>query len=96
MYNEGISRSGDVLDIAVDRNIVEKRGAFYTYGETRLAQGRENAKQHLREHPDVLADIESRVRQSFEISRPPAAGRPAAANAAGSDDLAEDSLEVDS
>jgi len=62
MYNEGISKVGDVLDIAVQENIIEKRGAFYSYGDIRLGQGRENARQFLRDAPDLLLEIENKVR----------------------------------
>ncbi len=62
MYNEGISKVGDVLDIAVEENIIEKRGAFYSYGDTRLGQGRENARQFLRDNPTITGEIESKVR----------------------------------
>jgi recombination protein RecA len=64
MYNQGISRSGDVLDIAVEEGIVDKRGAFYSYGEQRLAQGRENAKTFLEANPDLMAEIENKVRET--------------------------------
>jgi recombination protein RecA len=50
MYNQGISKTGCVLDLAVERSLVEKRGAFFRYGETLLGQGRENAKEYLAEH----------------------------------------------
>jgi len=62
LYGEGISREGDVLDLAVDRNIVEKSGAWYSYGKERIGQGRENARVYLREHPEALAEIESTLR----------------------------------
>ncbi len=62
LYGEGISREGDVLDLAVDRNIVEKSGAWYSYGKERIGQGRENARVYLREHPEALAEIESSLR----------------------------------
>jgi recombination protein RecA len=62
VYDEGISRSGDVLDTAVEYGIVEKKGSYYSYGETRLGQGRENAKLFLRENADVLEEIGQRVR----------------------------------
>jgi recombination protein RecA len=62
MYNEGISKVGDVLDIAVEENIIEKRGAFYSYGDTRLGQGRENARQFLRDNPAITYEIENKVR----------------------------------
>jgi len=64
MYNEGISRSGDVLDLAIARNLVDKRGAYMRYGETLLGQGRENAKVYLAENPDVLNVLESQIRAS--------------------------------
>lgn len=64
MYNQGISKSGDILDIAVEENIVEKRGAFYSYGEQRLAQGRENAKTFLESNPDLMFTIENQVREA--------------------------------
>jgi recombination protein RecA len=63
MYNEGISRAGDVLDIATENDIIDKRGAFYSFEETRLGQGRENAKQFLRENLEILIEIERRVRE---------------------------------
>ncbi len=62
MYNEGISREGDVLDLAVGMAVVDKRGAFYAWNETRLGQGRENAKQYLRENPELCEKIEHQVR----------------------------------
>ena len=67
MYNEGISKVGDILDLAVAENIVDKRGAFYSYGDTRLAQGRENAKRFLQENPKLTLEIENQVRQKFSL-----------------------------
>jgi recombination protein RecA len=64
MYNQGISKSGDILDIAVEEGIVEKRGAFYSYGEQRLAQGRENAKTFLEANPELMFAIENQVREA--------------------------------
>ncbi len=63
MYNEGISKAGDLLDLATEMNIVDKRGSFYSYGDVRLGQGRENCKQFLRENPDMALDIETIIRQ---------------------------------
>jgi recombination protein RecA len=63
MYNEGISITGDVLDLAVEYEIIEKRGAFFRYGETLLGQGRENAKAYLAENPAVMAELENLVRE---------------------------------
>lgn len=63
MYAEGISKAGDLIDLATEMEIVQKRGSFYSYGELRLAQGRENAKEFLRTNPDLAAEIEQAVRQ---------------------------------
>jgi recombination protein RecA len=63
MYNEGISRTGDVLDLAVTYSLVEKRGAYFRYGEMLLGQGRENAKIFLAENPTVLDELEYLIRQ---------------------------------
>jgi recombination protein RecA len=63
MYNEGISRTGDVLDLAVNDEIINKRGAYFRYGETLLGQGRENAKEYLAENPIMLLEIENLVRE---------------------------------
>jgi recombination protein RecA len=67
MYNEGISKVGDVLDIGVAQDIIAKRGSFYSYGETRLAQGRENAKQFLIENPEMTLEIENLIREKFNL-----------------------------
>lgn len=61
MYNEGISRTGDVLDLAVQYDLIEKRGAFFRYDDVLLGQGRENAKTYLAENPDLLGIIESQI-----------------------------------
>ena len=63
MYNEGISKAGDALDLATELGLVEKRGSFYSYGDLRLGQGRENAKDYLRQNPDLMEEIEMSVRQ---------------------------------
>jgi len=63
MYNEGISKAGDLLDLAAELNIVAKRGSFYTYGDIRLGQGRENAKDFLKQNPDLGDEIELAIRQ---------------------------------
>ncbi|MDR1032687.1 MAG: recombinase RecA [Candidatus Nomurabacteria bacterium] len=62
MYNEGISRTGDVLDLAAERDIVAKSGAFYKYNDATIGQGREAAKQYLKDNPEVLAEVEQKVR----------------------------------
>ncbi len=61
LYNEGVSRVGDVLDLAVQHDIVDKRGSWYVYGDTRIGQGRENVRTFLRENQDILGEIEARV-----------------------------------
>ena len=61
MYNEGISSSGEILDLAVDNGIVEKSGAWYSYGDDRIGQGRENVKTFLKANPDSLATIRSKI-----------------------------------
>ena len=68
MYGEGISREGNVLDIAVNLDIVEKAGAWFSYGGQRIGQGRENAKQFLKDNPDVCNEIEKKVRDNYAAS----------------------------
>jgi recombination protein RecA len=63
MYNEGISKVGDLIDLAVEYEIISKRGSFYSYGEERLGQGRENSKDFLRENPALAEEIEKRIRE---------------------------------
>ena len=70
MYAEGISKTGDLLDLGVEHEIIDKRGAFYSYGETRLGQGRENSKRSLKENAEVAAEIEKAVRENAAPHRP--------------------------
>jgi recombination protein RecA len=63
MYNEGISKVGDLIDLATQFDVVDKRGAFFSYNETRLGQGRENAKEFLRQNPDLADEIEIEIRK---------------------------------
>jgi len=65
MYNEGISKAGDLLDLAVELDIINKRGSFYSYGEIRLGQGRENTKEYIRTNPDLAQEIELTIRQEL-------------------------------
>src|SRR6184192_3749161 len=69
MYGEGISKTGDLLDLAVDKRIVEKSGAWFAYGGERLGQGRENAKQFLKDNPEIYRAIEDRVRRELGLTR---------------------------
>jgi len=67
MFNEGISKVGDILDIATELGVIEKRGAFYRYQEEALGQGRENAKQYLRENPRLAMRLENIIREEFGL-----------------------------
>ncbi|QUB37671.1 recombinase RecA [TM7 phylum sp. oral taxon 349] len=66
MYNEGISKTGDVLDLAVQYNVVGKAGAWFDYNDAKIGQGREQTKKYLKEHPDVLAEIDGKVREKVK------------------------------
>lgn len=66
MYGEGISRNGELLDLAVELGIVKKGGAWFSYGETRLGQGRDNAKNYFVEHPEISEEIEAQVRANAD------------------------------
>ncbi|NLU09578.1 MAG: recombinase RecA [Tepidanaerobacter acetatoxydans] len=67
IYGEGISREGCVLDFAVEEGLIQKSGAWYSYGKEKIGQGRENAKQYLREHPEILQDVELQVKQKYNL-----------------------------
>ena len=71
MYDEGISRAGDVLDLAVEMDIVDKRGSYYNYDDERIAQGRENSKAALDEDPALLREIENKVREAHGLQALP-------------------------
>jgi len=68
MYGEGISKEGETVDLGVELDIVQKSGSWYAYGDERLGQGRENAKQYLKENPAVLEDISNKIRSSYGIA----------------------------
>jgi recombination protein RecA len=74
MFGAGISREGDILDLSTEHEIVQKSGTWFTYGQERLGQGRENAKNYLREHPETMAKIESEVRKKLLNKDTPAKG----------------------
>jgi recombination protein RecA len=74
MYGEGISREGGLLDVGVAMNVVSKTGAWFTFGETRLGQGREAAKSFLRENPPIAAEIEGRIRSGMSTAEIPVEG----------------------
>jgi recombination protein RecA len=79
MFNEGISKLGEIIDIGVEKNIIEKSGAWFSYSGTRIGQGRENVKQFLHDHADMSREIETKVRQAAGL---PGAGTPDAPAAA--------------
>ncbi|WP_024746967.1 recombinase RecA [Levilactobacillus namurensis] len=68
MYGHGISQTGELLDMAVEKDIVDKSGSWYSYGEDRIGQGRENAKQYLADHPDMMAEVNRRVRVAYGVA----------------------------
>ena len=67
MYGTGVSKLGELLDLASDANIVEKTGAWYSYKEEKIGQGKENAKIYLQEHPDVRDEIDAKIREHYNI-----------------------------
>jgi recombination protein RecA len=67
MYGEGISKTGELLDLGVKAGVVEKSGAWYSYGDERIGQGRENAKQFLKENSAIALDIEDKIRAAHGL-----------------------------
>jgi recombination protein RecA len=67
MYNEGISRNGNIVDVGVKEGMVQKSGAWFSYGDIRLGQGRENAKQYLKDNPEIALEIENKIREKFQL-----------------------------
>jgi len=84
MYGEGISREGDLIDLAVNQNILEKSGAWYSYKGERIGQGRENARQFLKDNKEVMAKLETEVRRAMGLipAQPAAAQAQSAAQGA--------------
>jgi recombination protein RecA len=74
IYGEGISREGDIIDLAVEKNLVEKSGTWYAYHDQRIGQGRENAKQFLKENPKILEQMEQEILENFQASKAGATG----------------------
>jgi recombination protein RecA len=70
MYNEGISKLGDILDLGADMDIINKHGSWYSYGDVRLGQGRENSKEFLRQNVDLAQEIEKAIREQAMVSGP--------------------------
>ena len=69
MFGQGISKDGDLLDLGAEMGIIKKNGAFFSFGETRIGQGRENAKEYLRQHHDMAQDIERQIRTTASAQR---------------------------
>jgi recombination protein RecA len=84
MYGQGISKEGSVLDVAVNNDIVLKSGAWFSYGDTRIGQGRENSKQYLKDNPELLKELDDKIREMFNLGKSKAL--PAGADEALSDD----------
>ena len=72
LYGEGISREGDLIDIAVNNNILEKSGSWFSYKGERIGQGRENARQFLKDNKDVMARLDTEVRKALGLAQGPA------------------------
>ena len=68
MFDHGISRQGDILDLGIEKDIISKSGAFLSYGDIRLGQGRENAKQFLLANPEVARELEQRIAASAGLT----------------------------
>jgi recombination protein RecA len=88
-YGEGISKQGCLLDLALEHDLVQKSGSFFSYGDLRLGQGRANSKQHLAENPELAAEIEKLVLERIGIERPAAAPASTANDASGDATKAE-------
>ena len=78
-YGEGISRSGELLDMCVEHKLVDKSGAWFSYGDLRLGKGRENSKQFLRDNPDLADELELKIRELLGMSSRAAVAEPVAA-----------------
>jgi len=94
LYGEGISKEGDLLDLAAGLNIIEKSGTWYTYKDERLGQGRENARNYLKEHPEVMKTVREEVLKKSGVGAKPAVpnGVPAGATAAGPAAVAQEAV----
>jgi recombination protein RecA len=70
MFGQGISKEGDLLDLAAEQNLIQKSGAWYSYGSERIGQGRENAKTYLKEHPEVVEELNHKIREAHDMLPP--------------------------
>ncbi|MFH0789266.1 MAG: recombinase RecA [Pseudomonadota bacterium] len=67
LYGEGVSKEGDILDLGVAHDIIEKSGTWYSYGGNRIGQGRENARTYLKDHPEYLVEVETKIKQTYGL-----------------------------
>jgi recombination protein RecA len=67
LYGEGISREGEIIELGVTHRIIDKSGAWYTYGKERIGQGKDNAREYLKEHPEVAQEIEGKIRAALGV-----------------------------
>ena len=81
LYDEGISRSSSILEVAEEIGVVQKQGAWLSFGEDRIGQGKDNAREYLEENPDLASEIEGRIRDKLGVKNPQAAAAAAAAEA---------------
>jgi recombination protein RecA len=88
MYGEGTSREGEILDLGSDAKIVEKAGAWYSYNGERIGQGKDNARNYLKEHPALAREIENKVRQHLGVPLLPAIVEPKASKSVAAKDVA--------
>jgi recombination protein RecA len=93
MYSEGISKEGNLLDVGIELGIVKKSGAFHSFGDARLGQGRENSREYLRQNPEIAAEIERQIREQTNTARNAAATPPPPDDAPLPEDAAAELLE---
>jgi recombination protein RecA len=86
LYGEGISRQGEVIDLGVSAKIVDKAGAWYSYNGDRIGQGKDNAREFLRENPEIAREIENRIRESLGVNAMAEAAVGASAEVAGEEE----------
>jgi recombination protein RecA len=70
LYGEGISREGEMIELGVNHRIIEKSGAWYAYSGDKIGQGKDNAREFLREHPEIAQEIEAKIRQAVNVPSP--------------------------
>ena len=97
MYGEGLSKTGELIKIATDLNIIKKAGAWYSYNDEKIGQGSENAKKYLADHPEVFDEIDRQVRVRFGLIEDDQEGEATAAETTGkiTENIEEVTLELD-